>query len=175
MHRRPRAHVNNVPSFAKISEQIFDYTRNITICWKMLLTSRVNCPKTKLLAEGKIQITWVHCAVINMFCTGIITLSLTKLVMYFVMSFCQNASSFIERVRNSIFEMLSSRTAPEHPKVLLCPSIALSRSCPAQTRKIITSHERFVSLEGCLLKMKVWNWPWWPRLHSVVYSFCHIE
>ena len=46
---------------------------------------------------------------------------MNKFVMYFVMLFCQNASSFIERVRNSGFEKLSSRAVLELPEVLLCP------------------------------------------------------
>ena len=49
------------------------------------------------------------CAVISMFCNGITTLN-KFVVMYFVVLFRQNASRFIERVRNSEFENLRSRT-----------------------------------------------------------------
>ena len=115
------AHINTVPSFAKISEQIFDYTSNITICWKTLLTSRMNCSKTKIAfkKENPDYLSSLRCN--KRVFTGIITLN--KLVLYFVMSFCQNTSSIIERVRNSRSEMLSSRTVLEHSKVLLCPSL----------------------------------------------------
>ena len=81
-------------------------------------------PKLNLRWKGNIQITWICCTVINMFCNA--NIILIKFAMYFVVLFCQNASSVIERVRNSGFEKLSSRTVLEHPEVLLCPSLDTS-------------------------------------------------
>ena len=120
-------HSNTAPSFAKIGDQIFNYTNNIGISWKTLLISRLNCTaKLKLRWKGNIQITWIRCSVINMSCNGIVILN--KFVMCLVVIFCQNTSSLIERVRNSGFGKLSSGTVLEDPKVRLCPSLNNSES-----------------------------------------------
>ena len=50
--------------------------------------------------------------------------------MHFVVLFCQNASSSIERVRNSGFEKLGKVELSgviEHSKVLLCPSLVVGK------------------------------------------------